>query len=259
MVTSPEYIKYYLRRSKMAAFLEELENTAGNNAVTVYLPPGLENTEINGLLEKAGISEPASEEISREAAASAGGSAIFWCRERRCLVRPPFPLEEKVILAGCDAGPLRRLLDRDWLTGLVLVHLGSYAVGICRGETLLDGKVGTGLVHGRHKKGGSSQGRFQRRRQNQADEFLDRVCRHAREKLEPRVKELEYIAYGGPRQTVMSLQKRCPFLTSLKARALPPLEVPEIRQKVLETAVIRVWSSIIIEWPEAALAPGRLP
>ena len=248
MEATPEYTKFYLRRSKMVAFLDEQEGTTGSGAMSLYLPPGLAAPEIESLLGQVG-DLPGRDEINRLAAASPSGGVLFWGGARRCLVLPPFPLREKVILAGYDAGPLRRILDRDWLIGLVLVHLGSYAVGLCRGETLVASKVGTGLVHGRHRKGGSSQQRFQRRRQNQADEFLDRVCQHAREKLEPHAGEINYIAYGGPRQTVLQLQKRCPFLASLAGRSLPVLEVPSLRQKVLEAAVIRLWSSVIIEWP----------
>ena len=80
--------------------------------------------------------------------------------------------------------------------------------------------------------------------------FLERVCAHAREQLEPHEKLLDYITYGGPRQTVLLLQKQCPFLQSLEGRALPLLEVPTLRQRVLQYAVIRVWTSRIIEWQE---------
>ena len=130
------------------------------------------------------------------------------------------------------------------------MHLGAYAVGLCRGEKLITSKVGTGLVHGRHKKGGSSQQRFQRRRENQATEFLDRVCLHAREQFESQAKMIDYVVYGGPRQTVMQLQGRCPLLKSFTDRILPPLDVPDPRREILEKAVGRIWSSRITEWRE---------
>lgn len=246
---SPEYVEFYLRRSKTLAFLDQLQETANDGAVSVYLPPGLSAPEIGVLISRAGA-QSAGDEIVRLAVASANGAVLFWGGERRCLVLPPFPLREKGLFPGYAAEPLRQLIGNDFTVGLVLVHLGSYAVGVCRGEALITSKVGTGLVHGRHKKGGSSQGRFQRRRQNQASEFLDRVCIHAVEKLEPHIKNLDYIAYGGPHHTVLQLQKRCPFLAALADRVLPLMEVPALRQRVLETAVGRLWSSVVIEWGE---------
>ncbi len=178
------------------------------------------------------------------------GAVLFWGEARKCLVLPPFPIREMLTFSGYVTDYLRLLLQSDFKIGLILVHLGSYAVGLCQGEKLITSKVGTGLVHGRHRQGGSSQRRFQRRREKQAQEFLGRVCLHARERLEPEAKLLDYIIYGGPRQTVLLLQKRCPFLSLFEGRALPPLEVPALRQKVLETTVVRIWSSGIIEWQE---------
>ena len=234
--------KFFLRRSKMLEFFDKLEETTDPAATAVYILPGLSVSEIEDLLEKAGVQSLPSE-LSRLAANSKNGAVLFWGNVRKCLVLPPFPLKEKSIFTGYIAQPLRLLLSSDLKIGLILVHLGSYAVGICQGEKLISSKVGTGLVHGRHKKGGSSQQRFQRRRQNQIQEFLDRVCGHILERFEPH-------AYGGPHHTVLLLQKRCPILKSFEDRVLPSLDVPSLRQKVLEAAISRVWASCIIEWQE---------
>lgn len=242
--------KFFLRRSKMPEFLNELEEATDPVAISVYMPPGLSVLEIEDLLGKA-VAQSILGELSHLAANSRTGAVLFWGSVRKCLVLPPFPFREKNIFAGYIAEPLRLLLNSNFRVGLVLVHLGSYAVGVCEGEKLITSKVGTGLIHGRNKKGGSSQQRFQRRRQNQIQEFLDRVCAHVLERLEPHAQLLNYIAYGGPRFTILLLQKRCPFLKSFEDRVLPLLEVPELRQKVLETAVSRIWASCIIEWQEA--------
>ena len=241
--------KFFLRRSKMLEFFNKLEETTDPAATSVYILPGLSVSEIEDLLGKAGV-QSLPGELSRLAANSKNGAILFWGNVRKCLVLPPFPLKEKSIFTGYIAEPLRLLLSSDLKIGLILVHLGSYAVGICQGEKLISSKVGTGLVHGRHKKGGSSQQRFQRRRQNQIQEFLDRVCGHILERLEPHAKLLNYIAYGGPHHTVLLLQKRCPILKSLEDRVLPSLDVPSLRHKVLEAAISRVWASCIIEWQE---------
>lgn len=233
----------------MLVFLNELEETVDSGAASLYMLPGLSVPEIEDLLAKIRV-QSIPGELTEMAANSKNGAVLFWGSTRKYLVLPPFPFREKTMFAGCITEPLRQLLDSNFKIGLILVHLGTYAIGICRGEELITSKVGTGLVHGRHKKGGSSQQRFQRRRQKQVHEFLDRVCIHVLEQLEPYAQELNYIVYGGPRQTVLLLQKRCAFLKSFEDRVLPLLDVPSLRQKVLETAVGRIWSSCIIEWQE---------
>jgi peptide subunit release factor 1 (eRF1) len=233
----------------MLGFLDEIKQTPDPGAISVYMPPGFLAPEIEDLLPKGGA-YPVPDDLSQLASSAKNGSVLFWGDMRKCLVLPPFPLSEKTTFGGYVAEPLRLLLTSDFMIGLVLVHLGSYAVGVSQGEKLISSKVGTGLVHGRHKKGGSSQQRFQRRRENQVREFLDRVCLHTREHLEPHAQLIDYVVYGGPRQTVLVLQKRCPFLQSFEGRVLPLLDVPPLRQRVLETAIGRIWSSCIIDWQE---------
>jgi len=231
----------------MLAFLSELETTADPGAGSFYILPGMTATAIEDSLVKINA-QSLPNELAGAAAASGNGAVLFWSEERNYLILPPFPLREKSVSTGYDIEPLHWLLESDFRIGLILLHLGTYAIGVCQKEKLISSKVGTGLIHGRHKKGGSSQQRFQRRRQNQVNEFLDRVCLHTREQLEPHLKHLDYAVYGGPRHTVLQLQKRCSFLQSLGDRTLPLMEVPSLSQKVLEATVARVWSSNIIEW-----------
>ena len=115
----------------------------------------------------------------------------------------------------------------------------------------MDSKTGTGLVHARHKKGGSSQARFARHREKQIEQFMARVCSHVRQHIEPYARSLEYMVYGGARTTIFSLHKQCPFLSQFEDRILRMLlDIPEPRQAVLEEAIGRIWSSDVIEWCE---------
>ncbi|MFC1953980.1 Vms1/Ankzf1 family peptidyl-tRNA hydrolase [Chloroflexota bacterium] len=241
--------KFFLRRLKMLELLSEIEQTPDPGSVSVYMPPGFSAPKIEDLLH-GGRVHSFPDELGQLASSAKNGAVLFWGDTRKCLVVPPFPLSKENTFDGYVTQPLHRLLTSDYVIGLVLVHLGSYAVGICQGEKLISSKVGTGLIHGRHKKGGSSQQRFQRRRENQAREFLDRVCLHIREQLEPQAQLVNYIAYGGPHQTILALQKRCSFLQSFDDRVLPLLDVPSLNQRVLETTVGRIWSSLIIDWQE---------
>ena len=56
------------------------------------------------------------------------------------------------------------MLHKEFILGLIIVRLGEYGVGVFQGENLLSSKVGTGLVHSRHRQGGSSSHRFERHR-----------------------------------------------------------------------------------------------
>jgi peptide subunit release factor 1 (eRF1) len=235
--------EYYVKRSNISDFLDRLEESAESVTSSVYLPP---NLFVNDIRQIVLTSLP--DMIVETAAGSITGAVIFTGSENNTMMLPPFPVKEKVIFSDCMTGPLKELLEKDFIVGLVLVHLGTYAVGVCKGDVLVSSKVGTGLVHGRTRKGGSSSQRFQRRRENQAREFLERVCSHAKEHLQPYEKSLDYLVYGGPYQTVLQLRKECPVLNKLEDRILQTIDVPAIRQKVLEAAVTRIWSSRVIEW-----------
>lgn len=177
------------------------------------------------------------------------GVVIFWGPSRKILIRPPFPLKEQFITPGCDTGPLRSLLNNHFTIALLLVRLGNFAIGVWEKDNLLASKTGTGLVHGRHRKGGSSQRRFERHRENQVDVFLKRVCGHAREQLEPHMANIDYFVYGGAWTTIATLQNECPFLRRFEDRTLPPLlDIPQPRRSVLETAISDVLSSRVTEW-----------
>ena len=235
----------------MRGLLDGLAGSPVDNALTLYLPPQLSTKELSNTLKE--IPEPPEviAELSKIAGSSKTGTAIFWCTEQTLAVLPPFPISERHVFRSLDTGLLNSLLKRDRLIALVLVRLGTYAVGVCKGEKLVSSKVGTGLVHGRHHKGGSSAHRFERHRDKQIEYFLTRVCQRSREKIEPYVKSLDHVVYGGARTTIQLLQKQCSFIGKLEAPALPPLyDIPEPKQSVLEESVSRVWSSTVYEWRE---------
>ncbi len=241
--------RFLLSRVKMISFLDKLE-IANGATKSLYLPFGLSLAEIESSLAGVFAPETIPPELAKLAASSKTGAVLFWSSARKCLVLPPFPITEKYFAQGGAVG-LRSLLKHDFRVALVLVRLGAYAIGLCHGENLVSSKVGTGLVHARHRQGGSSAQRFRRHREKQIESFLTRVCGHVREQLEPQARVLDYIVYGGAWTTILLLKKRCSFLGQFENHALPPLlDIPDPRQAVLETAVSHVWSSTVIEWYE---------
>jgi peptide subunit release factor 1 (eRF1) len=242
--------RFRLDRSRMLGLLDELASTEGK-AVSLYLPQGTTQDRVENLLVKAFPAGATLPGVAEAAAGSEMGAALFRSPLQTHLVLPPFPITEEYITDGYDVAPLHSLLTRDRLIGLVLVRLGSYSVGVCRGTELSESKTGTGLVHARHHKGGSSQARFARHREKQIEQFLIRVCGHVREHIEPHARSLDYLVYGGARTTILLLRKRCPFLSQFDDRVLRMLlEIPEPRRAVLKKAVDTVWATDVIEWRE---------
>jgi hypothetical protein len=242
--------RFRLGRSKALSFLDELASTEGK-AISLYLPQGTPQARVDNLLGKVFAATAILPGVAEVMASSGTGAAFFWSPPQTYLVLPPFPIAEEYITDGYDVGPLRSLLSQDFLIALVLVRLGAYSIGICRGTELIDSKTGTGLVHARHKKGGSSQARFARHREKQIEQFLIRVCGHVRERVEPYARSLDYLVYGGANTTILLLRKRCPFLNQFDDRILRMLlDIPDPRKPVLEKAVGTVWSTDVIEWRE---------
>ncbi|MBC8476913.1 MAG: hypothetical protein H8D49_01080, partial [Dehalococcoidia bacterium] len=128
---------YYLRRAKMLELLDELENTGDVAARTVYLPAGLSADGIKQVLRNAGSKSNFPEELADMIAGSKNGAVLFWGGQKKHLVSPPFPLREQAVFGGFVTGPLANLLKVDYMIGMILVHLGAYAVGLCRGEKLV--------------------------------------------------------------------------------------------------------------------------
>lgn len=198
----------------------------------------------------AGPAEVAGE-VSETVSKSSTGGVLLWGEHGRYLVLPPFPLADRMSSSGFDVELLRSLLVKETTVALLLVRLGAYAVGVFRGEDLVSSKVGTGLIHSRHKKGGSSQRRFERHREKQTEYFFERVCERARDRLAEHLGEIELVFYGGERHTVLEFRKQCDFVRALDDRVSERLlNVREPKQASLEAAIEEVWASRVIEWRE---------
>ncbi|MGD1119589.1 MAG: Vms1/Ankzf1 family peptidyl-tRNA hydrolase [Dehalococcoidales bacterium] len=242
--------KYVLGRAKTLALLDYLKGSAGNTDLTLYLPPHPAPDELENLLHNLKSSPTTAGELGKIITTSPHGAAVFRAEGQLRLVIPPFPLKEKVLFQSIETMPLRTMLQQEYTIGVVLVRLGSYGISLCRGEKLVSSKVGTGLIHGRHRQGGSSSHRFERHRDKQIEQFLIRVGERIREQFEPYEKTIDFLVFGGARTTIIICKKYCPWLERIARPELPPLlDIPEPRLPVLKEAVSRIWSSTVYEWP----------
>jgi peptide subunit release factor 1 (eRF1) len=159
---------------------------------------------------------------------------------------PPFPpLTTTGEREGFDPGPLLEHVGRDRVVGVLLVRLGGHAAGVFAGRRLVDSKVGARNVHGRHRAGGSSQRRFERRRGEQARVALEAAADVAARVLLPHRGDLEAVVLGGDRRALAEV------LDDVRLRPLRPivedrvLDVPDPRLKVLRETPDRFRSTII--------------
>ena len=165
----------------------------------------------------------------------AGGSARFETAEGTIVARPPFPLQHEAEYDVVELRPLLEVVREDHCVGAVLVRLGGYAVGVFEGERLVVSKVGSRLVHGRHRAGGSSANRFRRRREEQTHALLVEAGRTVLRVLEPHRATLDAVAFGGDRDAIrrlLALHPRLAWLEELRLERFHP--VPEPRRAVLE-------------------------
>ncbi len=156
---------------------------------------------------------------------------------------PPFPPL---------AGPLLEHVARDRTVGVLLVRLGGHAAGVFTGTRLVDSKVGSRQVHGRHRAGGSSSGRFARRREGQARVALaaaaDVAVRVLREPAE--AGRLDAVVLGGDRSalgTVLEDPRLAAVLGLVTGRVLdvgdPRLKVLQATPDAFRATIVRVLPS----------------
>ena len=142
---------------------------------------------------------------------------------------PPFPP-----LGAKGVEGLLAHVRRERVVGVVLVRLGGHAAGVFSGRRLVDSKVDNRFVKGRHKKGGSSQRRFERRREGQARLALEQAADTAVRVLLPHRADLDAVVLGGDRAALREVigDVRLRPLRALLVEDV--LDVPEPRLKVLQ-------------------------
>src|ERR1043166_8356411 len=142
----------------------------------------------------------------------AGGSVRIELPDETLVVRPPFGLAHEGSYERVELRPLVEALAEYHVVAAVPARLGGFAVGVFEGERLVASKVGSRFVKGRHKKGGSSSGRFRRGRGGEARALSGAPAETAVRLLEPWRERIDFVALGGDRRAVDELLERVPWL-----------------------------------------------
>jgi hypothetical protein len=182
-----------------------------------------------------------------------GADEVVFAGAGRVVCEPPFPplpVEIRGSRVGFDPAPLLAHVRRERTVGVLLVRLGGHAAGVFEGERLIDSKVGSRLVHGRHRKGGSSSGRFARRREGQARAALEQAADVAARVLLDR--QLDAVVLGGDRRALDAVLAD-PRLAPLRALTVDRvLDVPDPRLAVLRSMPDRFLATIV--WPSGRIS-----
>jgi len=157
---------------------------------------------------------------------------------------PPLPIAEDAATRGApNTAPLRTMLETAYRTAIVLVTWGAYVLALYEGSDMLVYRKGTGHIHKHHKKGGSSQGRFQRRTEEQRREFLKRAGIRIDEYLGDQ--KVDHLFFGGNRLILGPLRAQSRFMREhAHITSIRTLQAKKGDRDALEAAIYEAYSSI---------------
>jgi Actinobacteria/chloroflexi VLRF1 release factor len=189
--------------------------------------------------------------LEAEAVTFAGGDGAAV----RC--EPPFPPLDPAAVGTRDGFAPEVLLahvERRRTVGVLLVRLGGFAAGIFEGRELRASKVGSRLVHGRHRAGGSSAQRFARRRQGQARGALQAAADTAVAVLAgpAGAGALEAVVLGGDRRALATVLEDGRLADVARLATSRVIDVPDPRLAVLRAAPDRFLLTEIVVRPAPA-------
>lgn len=182
--------------------------------------------------------------VSRVVGQSDTGMALFVGQGRAIAVCPPFPFQDDVSRSGFVSSPLLRLLETEYLIGIVLLRLGRYAVGVVQGDNLIASKTAGRYMKSRHRAGGQSQRRFERSRERLIRELYDKTCEMTRSVFAPYADRLDYILLGGEDSTLSGFTDRCRLVQDFSHKTLQRrLAIDRPDQKTLKNIAFEAWKS----------------
>ena len=160
-------------------------------------------------------------------------------------IEPPEPLNQKIY--WCDQtfllGPLKEMLREREVYGLIVLDAGGADIGILRGKKILLSKHLDSLVPGKTSKGGWSQQRYARIREEAIHEHLKKVGETA-SKIFLQEKDLKGILIGGPGPLKEKFQEGDFLDYRLKAKVLGIVDTSYTGEQGLQELIKRGGSLI---------------
>lgn len=139
------------------------------NLVSVYLRPEESIHDLDGFESTVELDHEVKHQMQR--IESPTGMALFYDLNRigivSTIVTPPFPIRESEwrLDHAFETTQLQEILDSNQIVCIVLTHAGATFIGISNREAFINYKIVRSSVKEKHAKGGWSQRRFERLRE----------------------------------------------------------------------------------------------
>jgi peptide subunit release factor 1 (eRF1) len=197
------------------AYLSKLKffQSPADDLMTVYLPP---STRLSGVL-----SEKLLERVDEKTLALLDrfdpetGFVLFYDLHRMVCeaIAPPVPITSPAWHLGhsFEVSVLEEYLSKDYHMLVLILHAGESFIGFAPDGRVFDTEE---LIHSsvkeKHSKGGFSQRRFERLREEDIAHHMDKVV-EALEKVLEENKFIDYVFLSGDFQLIGEVRKRLPF------------------------------------------------
>lgn len=218
----------FLTRTETLEFLNELDGLKSSKGsfVTHYLEDP----------EKVGDEE--AQRAMRDIDSSTG---YIYLRNKfkslNSILIPPFPVESDFYRGEeLRLEKMRDLLNSNLRIGFASIHAGESAVGLLEGSEFKTFELVRGQVKGKHSKGGFSQGRFERRRDEQIQKHLDKVHEEILEVAE----DVDYFVLNGNKRLKTELKERILIDSPIIEKSL---DIGKIEKGEKRDYAEKVWGS----------------
>lgn len=198
-------------------------------------PPGAGRTafipgpRLTGWVERFAASHGAVEEEPDD-----GGTLLRAADGATALMKAPWPVDGRPGKGTTTVERLASLASQERRLGIILVRRGGYAVGVVSSGKVSASKSGSRYVQSRSAAGGSSQQRFARRRENQANALTEAVAGYAAAVFAGH--SIEYLVLGGDAALAAAVMEEPVMKEYASRKRLPLLAVADPNATVLRKA-----------------------
>lgn len=233
-----------LSPSAFEAYLFKLESfrSSANELLSVYLPSGFELSKVLGekTLERIGQDKV----VLLDRLESETGKVFFYDFHRMIseIIIPPFPIPKQTwcLQDSFETGFLEESLKSDYKLLILILHAGESFIGFTPDAKVFDEKeLIRSSVKEKHSKGGFSQRRFERLREEDIAHHMNKVYEALDKFLEeiPPENPVDYIIMSGDSFLIKETQKRLPFKYEVLEKALDIKFEKNNEEEVLRTVL----------------------
>lgn len=216
--------------------------------VTVYLRPNESVADLNEFESTIELDQDVKYLMQR--IESPTGMALFYDVKRMgmvpLIVTPPFPISESGWKLDCvfDTTQLQELLTQNRVFCILLAHAGETFIGIINRETVIDYKFVRSSVKEKHTKGGWSQRRFERLRDEDIKHHAEKASGVFEALVDEYKNELKMVVASGEHNLIKEItgagsEYRYPF--PLLIRSIDPKA--KIEKHNIDKIRVSAWSA----------------